>query len=70
MILNFDEFQKIISSKKFVAQFGDIDKTQALSRPPKGYDETNEAIEYLKLNLNKQFLFFSLFFSLCLLFHY
>lgn len=46
---NFDEFQKIISSKKFVAQFGDIDKTQALVRPPKGYDEANEAIEYLKL---------------------
>ena len=46
---NFDEFQKIISSKKFVAQFGDIDKTQALSRSPKGYDEANEAIEYLKL---------------------
>lgn len=46
---NFDEFQKIISSKKFVAQFGDIDKTQALVRPPKGYDEANEAIDYLKL---------------------
>ena len=46
---NFDEFQKIISSKKFVAQFGDIDKTQSLIRPPKGYDEANEAIEYLKL---------------------
>lgn len=46
---NFDEFKQIISSKKFVAQFGDIDKTQILSRPPKGYDETNPAINFLKL---------------------
>lgn len=45
----FDEFNKIVSNKKFVAQFGSLDKSETLSRPPKGYEETNAAIEYLKL---------------------
>ena len=48
---NWDEFKKIITSKKFVAAFGDVSKSAefSLSRPPKGYDENNPAIEYLKL---------------------
>ncbi|MEP6465574.1 MAG: DUF2461 domain-containing protein [Parafilimonas sp.] len=49
---NFDEFVKIINNKKFktvytkgLSKDGEI----SLSRPPKGYDENNAAIEYLKL---------------------
>lgn len=45
------EFSGIICSKKFVAVYTDINKTAeySLTRPPKGYDETNPSIEYLKL---------------------
>ena len=49
---NFDEFNKIISSKKFKAVYTkglSNDNEIKLSRPPKGYDENNPAIEYLKL---------------------
>lgn len=48
---NWAAFKKIITHKKFVAAFNDLSKTGefSLSRPPKGYDETNPAIEYLKL---------------------
>lgn len=48
---SFDEFSKIIKSRKFKSVFGDLDRSQeyALSRPPKGYDDSNAAIEYLKL---------------------
>ena len=48
---SFDEFNKIIKSKKFKSTFGDLDRSpeSALSRPPKGYDDSNPAIEYLKL---------------------
>jgi uncharacterized protein (TIGR02453 family) len=49
---NFDEFKAVINNKKFRAFYtkglskeGEL----SLSRPPKGYDETNPAIEYLKL---------------------
>jgi uncharacterized protein (TIGR02453 family) len=49
---NFDEFKNIINNKKFKAVYtkglsmeGDV----SLSRPPKGYDENNPAIEYIKL---------------------
>ena len=47
----WEEFQKIITAKKFKTAYGDLTKTSeyTLSRPPKGYDETNPAIEYLKL---------------------
>lgn len=48
---NFDEFKKITGSKKFVAAYkemGDSEGTR-LSRPPKGYDADNPAIEYIKL---------------------
>jgi uncharacterized protein (TIGR02453 family) len=47
----FDEFKKIISSKKFKAVYGEIsnDAEMKLSRPPKGYDENNPAIEFIKL---------------------
>ena len=46
---NFDELKKIIANKKFIAQFGQLEKTDILSRPPKGYEVTNPAIEFLKL---------------------
>ena len=48
---NFDEFKKIIHHKNFKSLFGDLsmDGGMKLSRPPKSYDETNPAIEYLKL---------------------
>ena len=48
---NWDEFKKIISAKKFVTVFGDVTKSAEFSlvRPPKGYDENNPAIDYIKL---------------------
>jgi len=49
---NFDEFQNIINNKKFKAVYtkglskeGEL----SLTRPPKGYDDNNPAIEYIKL---------------------
>lgn len=48
---NWDDFSKIVQDKKFKTAFGDLDRSDeyTLSRPPKGYDEENPAIEYLKL---------------------
>lgn len=48
---NWTAFKKIITNKKFVATFGDLEKTKetSLSREPKGYEKDNPAIEYLKL---------------------
>jgi uncharacterized protein (TIGR02453 family) len=48
---NWNEFNKIITSKKFVATFKGLNKSAdfTLVRPPKGYDENNPAIEYIKL---------------------
>jgi uncharacterized protein (TIGR02453 family) len=48
---SWDEFRKIIKDKKFVAAFGDIDKSPefSLSREPKGYEKDNPAIDYIKL---------------------
>lgn len=48
---NFDDFKKIIGSKKFKSIYGDLDKSPEfiLSRVPKGYEPGNPAAEYLKL---------------------
>jgi uncharacterized protein (TIGR02453 family) len=48
---NFEEFKKLISNKKFKNVYGDVRKNEelSLSRPPKGYDENNPAIEYIRL---------------------
>jgi uncharacterized protein (TIGR02453 family) len=49
---NFDEFKKIINNKKFKAIYSKglrMNDEVSLSRPPKGYDENNPAIDYLKL---------------------
>lgn len=47
----FDDFKKIISAKSFKTIFGDMsfDDEFTLIRPPKGYEENNPAIKYLKL---------------------
>jgi uncharacterized protein (TIGR02453 family) len=47
---NFAEFSKIMKQKKMLAQFNGFERSDAsvLSRPPKGYDESNPAIEYIK----------------------
>ena len=47
---NFDEWKKIISDSAFMNYFPDgVDGIESLVRPPKGYDETNPAIYYLKM---------------------
>jgi uncharacterized protein (TIGR02453 family) len=47
----FDEFSKIVSNKKFKTIYGNVHEgdDMKLSRPPKGYDESNPAIEFIKL---------------------
>ncbi len=48
---NYEEFIGIVNSPDFKKQYGNLDKSpeNLLSRPPKGYDESNPAVEYLKL---------------------
>jgi len=46
---NFNDFKKIVESSAFKKRFGVLDTEEKLSRPPKGYDDDNPAIEYLKL---------------------
>lgn len=47
---SFDDWKKITQDKKFKNNFpGGIDGIELLVRPPKGYDENNPAIEYLKM---------------------
>jgi uncharacterized protein (TIGR02453 family) len=48
---NWDEFKAIIQNRKFKSVYGDLDHSSEmkLSRPPKGYDPDNPAIEFLKL---------------------
>lgn len=48
---NYQEFKAIVTNKTFVALYKKIDDSQEylLTRPPKGYDETNPAIQFLKL---------------------
>jgi uncharacterized protein (TIGR02453 family) len=49
---NFDEFRNITRSKKFKSVYTkglSMDGDLSLSRPPKGYDEDNPAISYIKL---------------------
>ena len=47
----FNEFKKLIGSKKFKTVYGDMDKSKEflLSRVPKGYEADNPAADYLKL---------------------
>lgn len=48
---NFEDFSKILKSKRFANQFGGFRKGEenVLSRPPKGYDDSNPAIEFIKM---------------------
>jgi uncharacterized protein (TIGR02453 family) len=47
---NFEEFSNILSEAKFMKIFPKGLDCEAMTvRPPKGYDETNPAIEFLKL---------------------
>ena len=47
---NFSEWTKILGDRNFKKAFADgLEKEDMLSRPPKGYDDENPAIEYLKL---------------------
>jgi uncharacterized protein (TIGR02453 family) len=48
---NFEEFQGILSETVFNNAFGNLDRSEGgvLTRPPKGYEDNNPAIEYLKL---------------------
>lgn len=48
---NLEELQKILRQKSFRQIFPDFDRSEGavLSRPPKGYEADNPAIEYLKL---------------------
>ncbi|MEO6723168.1 MAG: DUF2461 domain-containing protein [Ferruginibacter sp.] len=47
---SFDEWMKIIDRKKFKSQFSKgVQGTGTLVRPPKGYDENNPALAFLKM---------------------
>jgi uncharacterized protein (TIGR02453 family) len=46
---SFDEWKKITGNAAFKKAFTEGVKGEALVRPPKGYDDTNPAIEFLKL---------------------
>ena len=45
----FEEFNTIINKKKFKTSFGSLSESEKLTRPPKGFDAENPAIELLKL---------------------
>jgi uncharacterized protein (TIGR02453 family) len=47
---SFDEWTKIVNNKKFKTWFSKgVQGTDSLVRPPKGYDEENPAIGFLKM---------------------
>ena len=46
---NLDEFQALISTPSFKKHFGTLNAEHSLKRAPKGYEEDNPAIEYLRL---------------------
>jgi len=47
---SFDEWKKILHRKSFKKYFPEgVDGIESLVRPPKGYDENNPAINYLKM---------------------
>lgn len=48
---SFADLKKVLQNKSFANTYGDFERGEGvvLSRPPKGYEADNEAIEYLKL---------------------
>lgn len=55
---NFVEFNKLLKHKDFVKSYGQLDMSDALKNPPRGFDKENEAVAFLKL---KSFVAFSNF---------
>jgi uncharacterized protein (TIGR02453 family) len=45
---NYAELQAIIHHPAFIKYFGKLSEAEKLSRPPKGYDNDNPALELLK----------------------
>lgn len=45
---NFDDWKKIVEGKSFRKAFSKGLEGESLTRPPKGYDDQNPAIEYIK----------------------
>lgn len=46
----FDEWEKLTSNFKFKKQFPEgLSGNEVLTRPPKGYDENNRAIDFIKM---------------------
>lgn len=46
---NFNEFRNTIQHKDFVKHYGQLDMSEALKNPPRGFDKENAAIDFLKL---------------------
>jgi len=47
---SFDEWNRIITNKTFMKYFtAGVEGIESLVRPPKGYDENNPAIQFLKM---------------------
>ncbi len=46
---NYQEWKKIVTGKSFTKTFTEGISGDTLSRPPKGYDENNPAIEFIKM---------------------
>jgi uncharacterized protein (DUF2461 family) len=47
---NYAEWSKIVGGRRFLKYYSaGLDRGEILSRPPKGYDAENPAIEFLKL---------------------
>jgi uncharacterized protein (TIGR02453 family) len=46
---NFKEWNNLVTGRSFKKLFSEGIKGETLTRPPKGYDENNPAIEYLKM---------------------
>jgi len=47
---NGKQFRKILNDKNFRKQFGELDDSYKLTRPPKGYDKDHPDVELLKHN--------------------
>jgi len=45
----FEEFSGIVTERKFKKHFPELDREAVLSRPPKGYEKDDPALEFLKL---------------------
>ncbi len=46
---NLSDFEQLLAQPAFTKHFNGLSREETLQRPPKGYDATNPAVEYLKL---------------------